>query len=92
MDIPQVVDIVRDALWVLIKVSAPLMITALVVGLVVSLLQALTQIQEMTLTFVPKILAMFAVMMLVLPFMLQSLIEFNAELFTIISNIEEVEQ
>jgi flagellar biosynthetic protein FliQ len=91
MDIPQVVDIIRDALWVLIKVSAPLMITALVVGLVVSLLQALTQIQEMTLTFVPKILAMFAVMMLVLPFMLQSLIEFNAELFTIISNIEETE-
>lgn len=88
MEAPQVIDIGRDAIWVLIKVSAPLMLTALVVGLAVSLVQALTQIQEMTLTFVPKILAMFLMMVLVMPFMLQSLVEFNNELYTYITNSE----
>ncbi|HRY24814.1 MAG TPA: flagellar biosynthetic protein FliQ, partial [Geminicoccaceae bacterium] len=52
-------DVARQAIWVMLKVGAPMMLVALVVGLCVSLLQALTQIQEMTLTFVPKILAMF---------------------------------
>lgn len=88
MEAPQVIDIGREAIWVLIKVSAPLMLTALIVGLAVSLVQALTQIQEMTLTFVPKILAMFLVMVLVMPFMLQSLVEFNNELYTYITNSE----
>ena len=91
MEISQVVDIGREALWVLIKISAPLMLTALFVGLIVSLFQALTQIQEMTLTFVPKILAMFMVLILVMPFMLQSLIDYNNELFTMISNIDNSE-
>lgn len=91
MEISQVVDIGREALWVLIKISAPLMLTALFVGLIVSLFQALTQIQEMTLTFVPKILAMFMVLILVMPFMLQSLIDYNNELFTMIGNIDNSE-
>ncbi len=88
MEVAQVVDIGRDALWVLVKVSAPLMLTALIVGLAVSLFQALTQIQEMTLTFVPKILAIFMMMILVMPFMLQSLIDYNNELYTMIGNID----
>lgn len=91
MEVGQVVDIGREALWVLVKVSAPLMLTALIVGLIVSLFQALTQIQEMTLTFVPKILAMFMVLILVMPFMLQSLIDFNNELYTMISNMNNSE-
>ncbi len=91
MEVNQVVDIGRDALWVLVKISAPLMLTALFVGLIVSLFQALTQIQEMTLTFVPKILAMFMVLILVMPFMLHSLIDFNEELYTNISNINNSE-
>lgn len=91
MEVGQVVDIGREALWVLVKVSAPLMLTALFVGLIVSLFQALTQIQEMTLTFVPKILAMFMVLILVMPFMLQSLIDFNNELYTMISNMNNSE-
>ena len=65
-----------------------MMITALVVGLAISLFQALTQIQETTLSFVPKISAMFIVMMLVLPYMLQTLVDFNAELYSRIENIE----
>lgn len=88
MDSIEVINIVREGIWVLVLVSAPLMITALVVGLAVSLVQALTQIQEMTLTFVPKILAMLFVMMLTMPFMLQALQDYTEELFTRIATME----
>lgn len=65
----EVIDIARDAIITLVLVSAPLMLVGLGVGVVVSLFQALTQIQESTLVFVPKILAMFVAMLLALPFM-----------------------
>ena len=61
-------DFARQAMYVLLEVSAPAMLTALVVGLVIGLLQALTQIQEATLVFVPKILAIFLVLLISLPF------------------------
>ena len=61
-------DFARNAIMVLLEVIAPAMITALVVGLVIGLLQALTQIQEQTLVFVPKIVAVFVVLLLALPF------------------------
>lgn len=77
MDIAAVLDVSRDAIIVLLKLSAPLMITALVIGLIVSLFQALTQIQEMTLAFVPKILVVFASMLVFLPFMISTLITFT---------------
>lgn len=64
-----VLDIARDGILTFLKVAAPLMMIALAVGLVVSLFQALTQIQEQTLIFVPKILAVFGTMLLMLPFM-----------------------
>ena len=64
-----ILDVARDGIVTFLKVAAPLMIVALAVGLVVSLLQALTQIQEQTLIYVPKILSVFAVMLLALPFM-----------------------
>lgn len=88
MEAADIVDITREGIKVLMIVSAPMMITALVVGLAISLFQALTQIQETTLSFVPKISAMFIVMMLVLPYMLQTLVDFNAELYSRIENIE----
>jgi flagellar biosynthetic protein FliQ len=66
---PEVLDIGRDAIWTLIIVSAPMMIVGLVVGVVIALFQALTQIQEMTLVFVPKILAIFITLLIALPFM-----------------------
>jgi flagellar biosynthetic protein FliQ len=66
---PEVLDVGRDAIVVLLKVSAPLLLCGLLVGVAVSLFQALTQIQEMTLVFVPKIVAMFVVLVLALPFM-----------------------
>jgi flagellar biosynthetic protein FliQ len=66
---PEVLDVARDSILTLVMVSAPLMLVGLVVGVVISLLQALTQIQEMTLAFVPKILAMFVAMLVALPYM-----------------------
>jgi flagellar biosynthetic protein FliQ len=65
----EVLDVARDAILTLVIVSAPLMLVGLFVGVIISLFQALTQIQEMTLVFVPKILAMFAAMLIALPFM-----------------------
>ena len=77
MDTAAVLDVSRDAVIVLLKLSAPLMITALVIGLIVSLFQALTQIQEMTLAFVPKILVVFVALLVFLPFMISTLITFT---------------
>lgn len=88
MESVEVISSMREALWVLLLISAPAMLTALVVGLTISLLQALTQIQEMTLTFVPKMIAIFFVLMLSMPYMLQSLQDYTMELFTHIANIE----
>lgn len=62
------IDFAREAIWVLLEIAAPAMLTALVVGLAIGLLQALTQIQEMTLVFVPKIIAIFFVLLIALPF------------------------
>ncbi|MFV3076159.1 flagellar biosynthesis protein FliQ [Niveispirillum fermenti] len=69
MNEAEAIEIVRDALFTTIIVSMPLMLIALVVGLVISLFQALTQLQEQTLTFVPKILILFTAMVFLLPFM-----------------------
>jgi flagellar biosynthetic protein FliQ len=65
----EVLDIAREGIWVLIIISAPMMLVGLVIGVVIALFQALTQIQEMTLVFVPKIIAIFVTMLLTLPFM-----------------------
>ncbi|MCB1493331.1 MAG: flagellar biosynthesis protein FliQ [Rhodobiaceae bacterium] len=66
---PEVLDVARDGVWTLMAVSSPLMLVGLVVGIVIALFQALTQIQEMTLVFVPKILAIFLALLITLPFM-----------------------
>lgn len=68
MDPAGTIDFARSAILVLLEIIAPSMVTALAVGLGVGLLQALTQIQEQTLVFVPKILAIFVVLLLALPF------------------------
>ena len=81
-------DVARQAIWVMLKVGAPMMLVALVVGLCVSLLQALTQIQEMTLTFVPKILAMFMTLMVATPFLLATLAEFPQMLCLRIAGVD----
>jgi flagellar biosynthetic protein FliQ len=68
MDPTEAIDFARESIYVLLQIAAPAMLTALVVGVVIGLLQALTQIQEMTLVFVPKIIAIFLVLLIALPF------------------------
>ncbi len=80
------IDVSRDAVWVMIKLAAIPMLAGLAVGIVISLIQALTQIQEMTLSFVPKVLALFAVVILTLPFMIDVMTRFTNEVMTRIAN------
>jgi flagellar biosynthetic protein FliQ len=68
MDPNLALDLGKESIYVLLKVSLPLMLVALFVGLIISLFQALTQIQEMTLSFVPKIIAIFLSLIIFLPF------------------------
>lgn len=73
MNEAQALDVAREAIYALLIVSSPLMLIGLAVGLVIAIFQALTQIQEVTLTFVPKIIVIFLSMIVLLPFMLQRL-------------------
>jgi len=65
----EVLDIASDGIWTLIVMSAPMMVAGLVVGVIIALFQALTQIQEQTLVFVPKIIAIFVTLLVALPFL-----------------------
>ncbi len=77
-----VLTLTQQAVWITARVSAPLLLTALVVGLVVSIFQAATQINEATLSFIPKLLAMFAALILAGPWMLAMLVDYVQRLFT----------
>jgi flagellar biosynthetic protein FliQ len=85
MSEPLIFDLTRQALWVCVVIAAPLLTVALVVGVVVGLFQALTSVQEMTLTFVPKAGAMIAVFWLSMSFMTSTLVSFFTD--TIIPQI-----
>ncbi len=77
----QVLDIVRDSIYTLIVVSAPLLLISLVIGLVISIFQTVTSIQEQTLTFIPKIIGVFAGLILFGPWMLTTLTEYVSNLW-----------
>ena len=68
----EVLDIAREAIFTLLKVVSPILLVALFIGLIIGIFQALTQIQEMTLAFVPKILCVFVTIILLFPFMITS--------------------
>lgn len=74
-------EIGRQAIEATLMISAPMLITALVIGLIVSIFQAATQLNESTLQFVPKLVAMFVVLLLLGPWMLQYLIDYIQRLF-----------
>lgn len=82
MTIDEVVTIANDALYIIIKVSAPILIVSLIVGLIVSIFQTVTSIQEQTLTFVPKVLSIFLTIMLLGHWMLTSMSDFLATLWS----------
>lgn len=72
-----VLDLARQALLLMLQLAAPFLLTALVVGLVIGILQSLTQIQEQTLTFVPKLVVMGLVFLIALPWMLQRIVGYT---------------
>lgn len=76
-----VLALVQQTLWVAMLVSAPMLLTSLAMGLLVSIFQAATQINEMTLSFIPKLLAVFAVGVLAGPWMIRTFLEFARKLF-----------
>lgn len=76
-----VVDLARNAIMLAILVAGPMLVVALLVGLTVSVVQAVTQIQEQTLAFVPKLIGVSAVFLLALPWMIQLLVKYTTELF-----------
>jgi flagellar biosynthesis protein FliQ len=80
VDQAAILDIARETVFVTLKLGAPILLLALVAGVAISLLQALTQMQEMTLSFVPKILAILLSLIIFLPFMLTTLMDFTHEL------------
>ena len=77
----EVLDIGNEAIFILLKAGAPILGVALVVGLLVSLFQALTQMQEMTLSFVPKVTAMAFTLLIFLPYIMSTLVGFGERLF-----------
>ena len=81
-----VLSLGRDAIWTTVALAAPLLISSLVVGLIVSIFQAVTQINEATLTFIPKMLAIVVVMVILAPWMTQMLTSYTTDLFTSLPN------
>jgi len=79
-----IIQIVRDAFYYIILICGPLLLISLIVGLVISIFQAATTISEQTLTFVPKLLAVFLGTVLLLPFMITTIKTFTIELFNMI--------
>lgn len=81
IDVGQAVDLVRDTLILAMIVSGPMLLIGMVVGIAVSLFQAVTQIQEQTLTFIPKIVAMIGAAVVLMPWMSHRLLEYTASMF-----------
>jgi len=77
----------QRTLWVTLELSLPILLSGLIVGLAVGILQSVTQIHEMTLTFIPKILVVAAVFVLTLPWMMQVILTFTRELFVLSSQL-----
>ncbi len=87
MDTQLVVELARNSIYTTLLVSSPMLILALIVGLSISILQAITQIQEMTLTFIPKIVAVAIALIVFLPWMIATVVSFASQLFSIIPTL-----
>jgi len=82
MDVQQASELARTAILLSLLIGAPIMLTAVAIGLVISILQAVTQIQDQTLSMVPKIVAMFLVLIKIFPWMLSQMIEYSTTLIS----------
>lgn len=79
--------LVKDMLLVTLKIAAPILLAGVVVGLIVSIFQAVTQIQDQTITFVPKIVVMILATLLLLPWIIARLVDYSAQLFTLVGGM-----
>lgn len=83
----EILSILKDAMIVIVKLASPMLIVSIVVGLIIAIFQAATQIHEQTLTFVPKLIAIAAVLMLSGSWMIATLAEFTQNLYVILSQL-----
>ena len=81
------VAICKQAIWTALFIAAPMLVSGLIVGIAVSILQSVTQIHEMTLTFIPKILAVVIVLILALPWVMNLLLSYTTDLYALIATI-----
>jgi flagellar biosynthetic protein FliQ len=82
MEFSEALTLGRNALWMMLMVSAPVLVIGLAVGLTIALFQAVTQLQEQTLTFVPKIAAMVLAAVLFIPWIMEQMVEYSRKLFS----------
>lgn len=87
MDATTVIDIGRQAIWITLLISGPMLVSGLLIGLIIGVFQAVTQIHEMTLTFIPKILVMVLVFLALMPWMLLKILEYTYSLFDLIGRV-----
>ena len=83
----QVLSIFKEALWIVLELCGPLLILSIVIGLIIAILQAATQIHEQTLTFVPKLIVIAVVLLITGPWMMNVLNDFTIKIFDLISKI-----
>lgn len=79
--------VLQQALWTIVELSAPVLLTALVVGVLISLVQAVTQVNENALSYVPKVLCIALVLVFAGPWMLQTLLDFTSQLYTALPSL-----
>lgn len=85
MTVDAVIEMTRDALYVIIKVSLPVLLVSMIIGLVISIFQTVTSIQEQTLTFVPKVIGIFLSLMILGNWMMSTLVEYATQLWSTFS-------
>ena len=87
MSVDQSIDVVKDLMLLCLKVSLPFLLSAMIIGLLVSFFQAITSLQEQTLTFVPKALVVVAVVFILFPWLINTMMDYTAETFNRMSQV-----
>jgi len=87
MDMQYIIALGRSSVYTTLLVASPMLVFSLIVGLAIAILQGVTQIQEMTLTFIPKIIAVAVALVIFLPWMINTLLSFTMQLFSLIPSI-----
>ena len=82
MDAQDAIDLGREALWTMLLIGSPILVAGMIVGIVISLFQALTQIQEQTVVFVPKIIVMLLVLSVSLPWLISQMLQYTTDLIS----------